>query len=296
MDKIIINAKTVDEAITKAMLELNTTSDNLEYNIVKENNGFLGLGKTIDVEFWIKGTNLNQNSFRKESSSSNSEVYEFVSKKASSAPNGSTQNLSSKEEFIEGLEKSLADTNSYVYAKDDVYRSNKNHNFKKRDSLPKEPLTRDEEEIKTSILSFLNPIFKSMNINPEISISIDRPERNINVVFVGDKMGLVIGKRGQTLASLQHLLNIVINNGDVQKAKVILDTENYKEKRRDTLERLAKSIATKVKRNKSDISLEPMSSYERRIVHEVLANDPNVETISCGDGLNRFVIIKYKGR
>ena len=290
MEKLTIKAKSLDEAITQAMLDLNTTSDNLEYNLIKEEAGFLGLGKTVEVEFWLKGSN---NSFEKTNSSSQSDVYEFKSEKAASAQSTAGESLSSKEEFLAGLEKSLSDT-SAIMAKD-ALRTQPSRP-RKKDTMPKEPLTRDENEIKEAVNTFLKPIFDAIGTQPEIQITIDRPERNINVVLVGDKMGLIIGKRGQTLSSLQHLLNIAVNAGSVEKARVIVDTENYKEKRRETLERLAKSIASKVKRNKTDVSLEPMNSYERRIVHETLANDSAIETLSCGSCQNRFVVIKYKGR
>ena len=290
MEKLTIKAKSLDEAITQAMLDLNTTCDKLEYSVIKEEAGFLGLGKTVEVEFWLKGSN---NSFEKTNSSSQSDVYEFKSEKAASAQSTASESLSSKEEFLAGLEKSLSDT-SAIMAKD-ALRSQPSRP-RKKDTMPKEPLTRDENEIKEAVNTFLKPIFDAIGTQPEIQITVDRPERNINVVLVGDKMGLIIGKRGQTLSSLQHLLNIAVNAGSVEKARVIVDTENYKEKRRETLERLAKSIASKVKRNKTDVSLEPMNSYERRIIHETLANDSAIETLSCGSGQNRFVVIKYKGR
>lgn len=292
MEKLTIKAKSLDEAITQAMLDLNTTSDNLEYSVIKEEAGFLGLGKTVEVEFWLKGSE-SSNSFAKTNSSSQSDVYEFKSEKAASAQSTANESLSSKEEFLAGLEKSLSDT-SAIMAKD-APRTQPSRP-RKKDTMPKEPLTRDENEIKEAVNTFLKPIFDAIGTQPEIQITIDRPERNINVVLVGDKMGLIIGKRGQTLSSLQHLLNIAVNAGSVEKARVIIDTENYKEKRRETLERLAKSIASKVKRNKTDVSLEPMNSYERRIIHETLANDSSIETLSCGSGQNRFVVIKYKGR
>ena len=292
MEKLTIKAKSLDEAITQAMLDLNTTSDNLEYSVIKEEAGFLGLGKTVEVEFWLKGS-ASSNSFEKTNSSSQSDVYEFKSEKAASAQSTAGESLSSKEEFLAGLEKSLSDT-SAIMAKDALHSQPSRP--RKKDTMPKEPLTRDEAEIKEAVNTFLKPIFDAIGTQPEIQITIDRPERNINVVLVGDKMGLIIGKRGQTLSSLQHLLNIAVNAGSVEKARVIVDTENYKEKRRETLERLAKSIASKVKRNKTDVSLEPMNSYERRIIHETLANDSAIETLSCGSGQNRFVVIKYKGR
>lgn len=292
MEKLTIKAKSLDEAITQAMLDLNTTSDNLEYSVIKEEAGFLGLGKTVEVEFWLKGS-MGSNSFAKTNSSSQSDVYEFKSEKAASAQSTAGESLSSKEEFLAGLEKSLSDT-SAIMAKDALHSQPSRP--RKKDTMPKEPLTRDEAEIKEAVNTFLKPIFDAIGTQPEIQITIDRPERNINVVLVGDKMGLIIGKRGQTLSSLQHLLNIAVNAGSVEKARVIVDTENYKEKRRETLERLAKSIASKVKRNKTDVSLEPMNSYERRIIHETLANDSAIETLSCGSGQNRFVVIKYKGR
>ncbi len=141
---------------------------------------------------------------------------------------------------------------------------------------------------------FLKDVFKTMNMEVEITSVMDEEEQCLNIDLAGDDMGVLIGKRGQTLDSLQYLVSLVINKDNEDYLRVKLDTENYRERRKATLENLAKNIASKVKRTKHAVSLEPMNPYERRIIHSTLQNDKYVVTKSDGEEPYRHVIISLK--
>ena len=206
MDWREFTAKTVDEALTNAMLELNTTIDNLEYEIIeKETSGFLGIfGKPGKIRVRIKET-------------------------------------------VEG-------------------------NAKK----------------------FLTDVLKAMNVSADLDIKYNEENSNLDINLYGEDMGVLIGKRGQTLDSLQYLVSLVINKNSENYIKVKLDTENYRERRKETLENLAKNIAFKVKKTRRAVTLEPMNPYERRIIHSALQGDKFVETYSEGEEPYRRVVINIK--
>jgi spoIIIJ-associated protein len=136
---------------------------------------------------------------------------------------------------------------------------------------------------------FLGKVFEAMNMN--VNIAVDTVENEMNIELSGDDMGVLIGKRGQTLDSLQYLTSIVVNKGRKEYIRVKVDTENYRSRRRETLENLAKNLAYKAKRTKNPVSLEPMNPYERRIIHSALQNDKYVTTHSEGEDPYRKVII-----
>lgn len=141
---------------------------------------------------------------------------------------------------------------------------------------------------------FLNDVFAAMNLSAEIKIEFDDQENNMNIELSGEEMGVIIGKRGQTLDSLQYLVSLVINKDTDDYIRVKVDTENYRERRKETLENLAKNIAYKVKRTRKSVSLEPMNPYERRIIHSVLQNDKFVTTHSEGEEPFRRVVVTLK--
>ncbi|MBE5849187.1 MAG: protein jag [Lachnospiraceae bacterium] len=145
-----------------------------------------------------------------------------------------------------------------------------------------EPVTADPKE-------FLEKVFNAMNM--KVSIDVETKEDEINIELSGDDMGVLIGKRGQTLDSLQYLTSIVVNKGRKEYIRVKIDTENYRLRRKETLENLAKNLAYKAKRTKNPVSLEPMNPYERRIIHSALQNDKYVTTHSEGEEPYRKVII-----
>lgn len=148
--------------------------------------------------------------------------------------------------------------------------------------------------IEEFIREFLNDIFRTMNMEVEIIITKSEDEKNIDVELKGKEMGVLIGKRGQTLDALQYLTNLAVGKQVSEFVKVRVDTENYRKRRRDTLENLAKNIAYKVKRTKRPVSLEPMNPYERRVIHSALQNDKYVSTHSEGEEPYRYVVVTLK--
>ncbi len=141
---------------------------------------------------------------------------------------------------------------------------------------------------------FLNDIFNTMNIEVKTEITVDEEKNTMDINLVGEDMGALIGKRGQTLDSLQYLTSLVANREGEKYFRVKLDTENYRERRKATLESLAKNIAYKVKRTRRSVSLEPMNPYERRIIHSTLQNDKYVITKSEGEEPFRHVVVILK--
>lgn len=206
MDFIEFSAKTVDDALTEALVKLETTSDQIEYEVIeKGSNGFLGIG-----------------------------------------------------------------------SKPAVIRA------KKKFSLV------------GCVTEFLEDLFRAMGIVVIMDIQYNEEDSSIDIDLSGENMGLLIGKRGQTLDSLQFLVGTMINNFSEKYIRVKLDTENYRKRRKETLENLAKNIAYKVKRTKRAVSLEPMNPYERRVIHAALQNDKYVSTYSEGEEPYRRVVIAIK--
>ena len=139
---------------------------------------------------------------------------------------------------------------------------------------------------------FLDGLFKILG--EEVNLDVKSEGKEINIELSGPDMGVVIGKRGETLDALQHLTSLVVNRGDLDFVKVSLDTENYREKRVKALESLAGKLAAKVVRTGRNTSLEPMNAYERRIIHATLQNHDKVTTYSVGQGVRRKVVIALK--
>ena len=151
-----------------------------------------------------------------------------------------------------------------------------------------------KDSVEDKVRNFLEDVFKAMNLEVIIDLKYDELDRNMNIDLSGNEMGVLIGKRGQTLDSLQYLVSLVANKDVEDYIRVKVDTENYRQRRRETLENLAKNIAYKVKRTKRPVSLEPMNPYERRIIHSALQNDRYVTTHSEGDEPFRHVVVALK--
>ncbi|MCI5856837.1 MAG: protein jag [Agathobacter sp.] len=206
MDYIEVSAKTVDDALTEALVTLGATSDQVEYEVIeKGSSGFLGIG--------------------------------------------------SKNAVIK---------------------------------------IRKKQSAEGSVRDFLSQVFAAMQMQVEILVKVDEEEKMIDVELKGDEMGLLIGKRGQTLDSLQYLTNLAVNKHSENYYKVKVDTEDYRKRRKETLENLAKNIAYKVKRTKRPVSLEPMNPFERRVIHSALQNDRYVTTHSEGEEPFRHVVVTLK--
>ena len=204
MEFIEVSAKTVDDALTDALIQLGATSDQVEYEVIeKGSTGFLGIG--------------------------------------------------SKPAVIKIRKKCTVEDN---------------------------------------IREFLVKVFDAMDL--EVEIIITKEDNNYAVELKGADMGVLIGKRGQTLDSLQYLANLAVNKNSDEYVKVKIDTEDYRNRRKETLENLAKNIAYKVKRTKRPVSLEPMNPFERRVIHSALQNDRFVTTHSEGDEPYRHVVVTLK--
>ena len=152
----------------------------------------------------------------------------------------------------------------------------------------------EELSVEDKAKNFLKDVFEAMNMTVVVNVKYDEVQNNMDIDLSGDEMGVLIGKRGQTLDSLQYLVSLVVNKDVDDYIRVKVDTENYRQRRKDTLENLAKNIAYKVKRTRRSVSLEPMNPYERRIIHSALQNDKYVTTHSEGDEPFRKVVVTLK--
>ena len=153
---------------------------------------------------------------------------------------------------------------------------------------------RVKSSVEDTAKDFLKDVFEAMDITVVVNVKYDEIENTMDIDLSGDEMGVLIGKRGQTLDSLQYLVSLVVNKNTENYIRVKVDTENYRHRRKETLENLAKNISYKVKRTKRPVSLEPMNPYERRIIHSALQNDKYVTTHSEGDEPFRHVVVVLK--
>ena len=151
-----------------------------------------------------------------------------------------------------------------------------------------------KSSVKDKAKDFLDSVFEAMNLIVAVHIKYDELDNYMDIDLSGDEMGVLIGKRGQTLDSLQYLVSLAVNKESESYIRVKVDTENYRQRRKETLENLAKNIAFKVKRTKRSVSLEPMNPYERRIIHSALQNDKYVMTHSEGEEPFRRVVVTLK--
>ena len=159
---------------------------------------------------------------------------------------------------------------------------------------PAKILARVKETLEDKAKAFLEDVFAAMHMTVLVEISYDENEKTMDIDLKGDDMGVLIGKRGQTLDSLQYLVSLVVNRDTDDYIRVKVDTEDYRKRRKETLENLAKNIAYKVKRTRRSVSLEPMNPYERRIIHSALQNDKFVTTHSEGEEPFRHVVVTLK--
>ena len=153
---------------------------------------------------------------------------------------------------------------------------------------------RVKSSVEDTAKDFLKDVFEAMDLTVVVNVKYDENENYMEIDLSGDEMGVLIGKRGQTLDSLQYLVSLVVNKNVENYIRVKVDTENYRQRRKETLENLAKNISYKVKRTKRPVSLEPMNPYERRIIHSALQNDKYVTTHSEGDEPFRHVVVVLK--
>lgn len=248
MDYIEVKAKTIDDAITDALVQLGITSDQLDYEVIeKGSNGFFGLVGSKDAVIRA----------RKKVVVSEKKEAPVEEKKAAPAP-------------VRNEPAAAAPKAEKVIS------------------------SADFAALEQSAKDFLSQVFKAMELEVEIITKTDVESKMIDIEFQGPEMGVLIGKRGQTLDSLQYLTNLAVNKQSDCYVKVKLDTEDYRKRRKETLENLAKNIAYKVKRTKRPVSLEPMNPFERRVIHSALQNDRYVSTHSEGEEPFRHVVVTLK--
>ena len=163
-----------------------------------------------------------------------------------------------------------------------------------RPAVIKAAVKEEEMSVSQCAEKFLNDVFAAMKMNVSVDINFKEEEKSMDIDLSGEEMGILIGKRGQTLDSLQYLTSLVVNKGNSPYISILLDTENYRQRRKETLESLAYNLAKKVKQTKRNVVLEPMNPYERRIIHSSLQNDRYVTTYSEGEEPYRNVVITLK--
>lgn len=294
---IRVSAKTVDDAITEALIQLGVTSDRLEYEVIeKGSTGFLGIGmKQAVIEARRKKEAVEEPEFKVDLS--------FDAKKELKTDFKKEFRKESKKEFKKDFKKEAKEFKKETKKEEKpVKEAPVKETQEKAKEVPvkKEVPARREvelaevsEEAKNAVEAFLRDTLKAMDMTVEISSEIDA-DGALSVEMKGENMGILIGKRGQTLDSLQYLANRVANKYQTGYVRVKLDTENYRARREETLKHLAKNIAHKVKRTRRPVSLEPMNPYERRIIHSALQSDPYVTTHSEGEEPYRKVVVTLK--
>ena len=306
-DYIQFSAKTKSEAITKACIELGVSSDQLEIQVISEgSNGFFGIGSKPAV---IKVRKI-------ESVSEEEEMKEIVETvKLDSFKEEAPVQEEKKTEAIKPVKKEIKEPKAVSEkprhpkpekeraAKEKQpreFREPKEKQVREKTTKPVKPveiLTDPEEikEVENRAKVFLRDVFASMNLGEvEITSEYNTTDGSLEVDFEGEDMGILIGKRGQTLDSLQYLTSLVVNKGKSNYIRVKLDTEDYRKRRKETLENLARGIAYKVRKTRKPVILEPMNPYERRIIHSALQGNKFVETVSEGEEPYRHVVVKLK--
>ena len=295
MDYIEVSGKNVDEALTNALIQLETTSDKVEYEVIeKGSSGFLGMfnkpavirvrKKAEEVEETVETV---KKPVKKYSDSKNNN-YKDGKKKFKSDDKKDVKPSAKAEVKSEVKAEVKSEVKTEVKPAEVKPESEDKDETKKESS--KYTTIMPNEEIERRITTFLTDMFKAMGFEVTIKVSFDDPEC-VYVDLSGPNMGVLIGKRGQTLDSIQYLTSLVVNKGKDKYVRIKLDTEDYRNRRKETLESLARNIAYKVKRTRRPVSLEPMNPYERRIIHSALQNDKFVSTKSEGEEPFRHVVV-----
>ena len=322
MDEYIqFSAKTKNEAITKACIELGVSSDQLDIQVITEgSSGFFGFGskpaiikvrklKDISDEAEIEKIvdSVKIESFKEEEKKKETQkpVQKVSAKQPSKPVNKQEQKTESEKEQKEPKETRAKKEKQLKPVKEKPVKEKSSKEQKEKTEKEKpakaskeiEIITDPEEikEIENRAFVFLRDVFASMDLGQvEITSKYNTKDGCLEVDFEGNDMGILIGKRGQTLDSLQYLTSLVVNKGKSSYIRVKLDTEDYRRRRKETLENLARGIAYKVKKTRKPVVLEPMNPYERRIIHSALQGNKFVETISEGEEPYRHVVVKLK--
>ena len=294
------SAKTKNEAITKACIELGVSSDQLDIQVVSEgSSGFFGIGSKPAI---IKARKVDDNSEEKEiekivdSVKINAFKEDTVKETQKSAPKSVSRQNDVKPETKTETAKASKEEKQPRPAKEKPAKEKPVKEQKERPAKEKQvKASKPIKDIEERAVVFLRDVFGSMDIGEvQITSKYNTTDGCLEVDFEGEDMGILIGKRGQTLDSLQYLTSLVVNKGKSDYIRVKLDTEDYRRRRKETLENLARGIAYKVKKTRKPVVLEPMNPYERRIIHSALQGNKFVETVSEGEEPYRHVVVKLK--
>ncbi len=302
MEYITVSAKDLDDAITEALVELGVTSDQLDYEVIEKGSaGFLGIGmKQAVIRARRKpGTET-------EEEPDLSDLTDFSAAKAGTEESGKKENGDSEHhakkknkshknhhnnnQEYDHADKTEEETQTVTESVEEpVEQSREEAPAPKKEVV----LAKVEDQTIAACESFIKNVLDAMDMKDvKVTTSIDE-EGALAIDMEGSDMGILIGKRGQTLDSLQYLANRVANKAQDGYVRVKLDTEDYRRRRKETLENLAHNIANKVKRTRRKVELEPMNPYERRIIHSALQSEPYVTTHSEGEEPYRRVVVTY---
>ena len=299
MKKIEVSGKTVNDAVTEACIQLGISSDHLSYEVLEQgSSGILGLfAKQAKIRAWEKSDEELADDRRRQEASqkvqeiaarrANPETKEAEKKEVPPVQPVPEKNLKAavksekKETTVKAEKTEKADKAVKTEIKAEPAASAAEKTEKKQLS---------HEEIEKRVTDFLDAIFHSIGLKETITFSYES-DNTVVVDIEGDDTGIMIGKRGQTLDSLQYLTSLVVNKGREKYIRIKLDTENYRHRREETLKNLARNMASKAKRTGHPVELEPMNPYERRIIHAALQGDRYVSTKSEGEDPYRHVVI-----
>lgn len=293
MNEITVSAKTLDDAITEASIQLGVASDQMEYDVIEKGSaGFLGIGsrqavirarikKAVTEE--IKAEEIKPEEIKKEFKK------EFKKDRKDFGGHKERKEYKEHKEYKKDFKKE---------PKKEFVKENKTETVSAVTAAA--PVQEEKKELHVAVVTeetqkicekFLQEVLQAMGMGEVAIVSSIDEEGALAIEMSGENMGILIGKRGQTLDSLQYLTNRVANKSQDGYVRVKLDTEDYRKRRKQTLENLAKNIAYKVKRSRKPISLEPMNPYERRIIHSALQADDRVSTHSEGEEPYRRVVV-----
>ena len=319
MEEITVSAKTLDDAITEALVQLGVTSDQLDYDVIEKGSaGFFGIGMkqavikarrkitkreieepVIDFSDAVKGVKESsiEDSYKENKHVKDSRVNRENKdnrenrKKKDKYNRDRNRNKQRKEVKTEVKQEEKLEVSPAPIKEEKEEKVERIEKNVKPVSERKEvELAKVEDATVKACEEFLNSVMAAMGMEVTLTSVIDE-EGALNIEMNGDNMGILIGKRGQTLDSLQYLTNRVANKMQNGYVRVKLDTEDYRRRRKETLENLAKNIAHKVRKTRSAVSLEPMNPYERRIIHSALQGEKNITTHSEGEEPYRRVVV-----
>ena len=295
MDSARVSARNYDEALTKALIELGTTSDNVDVEIIERGtNGFLGV---FGAKPWTLKVTIKK-SADTEKKNSSEKKHEKQKEQKSPIEKKEVEKKETAPEKVETVveEVIVEEKEASVKSEESVDEYAQFYGEEEPSSTSRRVLTNDElEQIRDRADAFLKDFFTAMNLPAHAVYNFSFKTNELSIVIESEEdLGVLIGKRGQTLDSLQYILSLVVNKNSESYIRIKLDTENYRKKRKDKLEMLAKNIAAKVKKTGKFTELEPMNAYERRIIHAALQGDNMVSTKSVGEEPFRHITVYPK--